>query len=153
MDTQLSDEGTGNRVENTHAASPRAAHSGKPKRTQKKLKPQAAFDQVFERSRALSKDDLVAVNIDVPKTVLLALGALPRLLALRSELAELPQFEIENLDRLEAYVLALSHAHAKASACSARVDESTVKSRAIVARDLTVDSSTRALQAEAFAWA
>jgi hypothetical protein len=141
MDTQFNAEGIHPRSENARTASPRATHSRKPTQAEKALQPRAAFEQVFERSRALSKKELVVVNIDVPATVRMAMEALPGLRALRSELAELPRFEIENLDLLEAYALALSHAYANAFSSTARLADPAVKLQAIQLRDILLADS------------
>ncbi|MET0591574.1 MAG: hypothetical protein ABW133_02670 [Polyangiaceae bacterium] len=58
-------------------------------------------------------EDLAAVSIDVPTAVTTVLGAIPEIRALRGRIAaELPQFDIARLDKLESYALATAHAHA-----------------------------------------
>jgi hypothetical protein len=49
-----------------------------------------------------------------------ALGALTEIRALRSRVvAEMPQFDVGRFDKLEAYTLAVGHAHARYMAASA----------------------------------
>jgi hypothetical protein len=61
---------------------------------------------------AIDARDLIPINIDIPNVIVLILGALPRILALRDQVAaKLPFFDIANFDRLEDSVLALGHAH------------------------------------------
>jgi len=72
----------------------------------------AAFDKTAPERAALSADDLVVINLDVPIMVTTVLGSLSRLLALRDEIVEaLPKFEIAYIDNLQTYAQALAHAH------------------------------------------
>lgn len=56
--------------------------------------------------------ELVAINIDIPRAVSVAVGAVPNILALRERFVdELPRFPIGKVDKLMAYALAAWYAH------------------------------------------
>jgi len=69
------------------------------------------FTRVEAEVRAVPEDKLEPINLDVPTTVTTVLGAWPEILALRSQVAALPNFAIERFDKLRDYALALAHAH------------------------------------------
>jgi hypothetical protein len=76
-----------------------------------------AFEALQPEVAALRDDDLMAVNIDVPNALSVVVGALPQLIALRPELAKFSDpAPLANLDKLEAYALALGHAQTLAQA-------------------------------------
>lgn len=71
-----------------------------------------AFLAVEAELRALDPSDFTPVNADIPISVSIVLGALAQLLGLRVEIqAELPKFELRNLDLLRAYALAVWYCH------------------------------------------
>lgn len=71
-----------------------------------------AFARVGREMAELDGDKLAAINVDIPRAVVTALGALPALLALRPRIvAELPKFPIASLDKLHTYALAAWYAH------------------------------------------
>ena len=78
-----------------------------------------AFDQALPATAAISEDELMPVNVDVPSAVATALGALPRILAYRADAAKLPGFDISHFDQLQLHTFAVGHAHAKFLAASA----------------------------------
>jgi hypothetical protein len=72
-----------------------------------------AYENALPAANALSVEELIAVNIDVPTSVTTAIGALPEILALRASVAkDLPNFDIKWFDQLETYTRATGHAHA-----------------------------------------
>ena len=74
---------------------------------------EAAYQELLPEISALDEPDLVPINVDVLTAVTTVLGALPKLRALRPQIeAEWRRFDFERFDKLEAYALALSHAHA-----------------------------------------
>jgi hypothetical protein len=76
--------------------------------------PSESYARVLPELEALSADELLVVNFDITAALSTTLGALPKILALRSELAEkLPCFDQASLDKLEDYAFALQHAHVK----------------------------------------
>jgi len=61
---------------------------------------------------ALDGDKLAAINVDIPRAVVTALGALPALMSLRPRIVEeMPRFPIASLDKLHTYALAAWYAH------------------------------------------
>lgn len=71
-----------------------------------------AFTHVEAEMAALDADKLAAINVDIPRAVVTALGARPALLTLRPRIVEeLPRFPLASLDKLETYALAAWYAH------------------------------------------
>jgi len=71
-----------------------------------------AFERVKDEMAALHADELVRINVDIPRAVATALGALPALIALRPTIVKtLPTFPLEAIDKLETYALAAYYAH------------------------------------------
>jgi hypothetical protein len=60
----------------------------------------------------LEADHLLQITVDPVTAATIARGALPRLLELRGQLAELPGFDIQNLDKLQLYARAMAQANA-----------------------------------------
>jgi hypothetical protein len=58
----------------------------------------AAYERVLPRAKALPVQSIQRPNVNVPGSILRARRALPRILALRSEIARLPFFELRALD-------------------------------------------------------
>lgn len=74
---------------------------------------EASYERVREELEALAPEDLVDINLDIPSAVLLTLGVLPQLAALREAIVvRLANFDIERFDRIEDYAKALSYANA-----------------------------------------
>jgi len=69
------------------------------------------FTRVEAEVRAVPEDRLEPINLDVPTTVTTVLGAWPEILALRAQVAVLPNFDIGRFDKLRDYALALAHTH------------------------------------------
>jgi hypothetical protein len=73
--------------------------------------------------QALSANEVMSVNLDIPSAVTTVLGAAKQITALKDELAkELPQFDLEAVMQLEQYALALSHSHTLFSMASQPAD-------------------------------
>lgn len=63
---------------------------------------------------AVRPEDLSRLNLDVPSAVATVLGALPEILAFRTDLEKhIPTFDLKHVDQLHTYALALSHAFAQ----------------------------------------
>jgi hypothetical protein len=72
-----------------------------------------AYEQLLDEIRQVPSGDYIVINIDIPSAITTVMGVLPFLQALRPRIvAELPQFNIVRFDKVEAYTLALGHAHA-----------------------------------------
>jgi hypothetical protein len=70
------------------------------------------FARLLPEIQALSPDELIPINLDVPSVVATTLGALPEIRALRQEIAQqMPAFDLAAFDKLEEYAVALHHAH------------------------------------------
>ena len=72
---------------------------------------QEAYNRVLPQLSALLPEEIIQLNADVPSVVATVLGALPEILAQRTEAAKLADFDLAHLDQLEDCVLALSHTH------------------------------------------
>jgi hypothetical protein len=71
-----------------------------------------ALDHIRPQMAALSRGELLPINLDPLFAAAVALGALPDLLDLRPRLADLATlFDLANLDQLETLALALIQAH------------------------------------------
>ena len=78
-----------------------------------------AYERALPTAKALDTAELITINIDVPSAVTTAVGAMPKIIALRDSIAkELPTFDLKHLDELQTYTLATGHAHAMYSAAS-----------------------------------
>jgi hypothetical protein len=85
---------------------PSAAKPGVPKEAAE------AFAKVEKEIEALEVDDLEPINVDIPRAVAVAVGAVPHVLALRGQVVEeLPRFPIKKLEGLGNYALAAWYAH------------------------------------------
>lgn len=103
---------------------PMASSSGTPSAPALPLSPPSllyreAFEQVLPWSTAISEEELLPINIDIPSAIATALGALPKIMAFRDEAAKLHSFDVAHFDRLQLYTFAVGHAHAKFLAASA----------------------------------
>lgn len=73
-----------------------------------------SYQRLLPELEALSAEDFVEINLEIPAAVATALGVLPQLNALREDIVRhLPNFDIARFDRLEDYTMALSYANAK----------------------------------------
>jgi hypothetical protein len=71
----------------------------------------ASLEQVRPELVKMTKGELIALNIEVSKAAGLVLGALPKIRALRDVFeADLVQFDITLVDKLETYCLAVFQA-------------------------------------------
>jgi hypothetical protein len=72
-----------------------------------------AYEQLLDEIRAVPSDDYTVINIDIPSAITTVMGVLPFLQSIRSRIVEeLPRFDIARFDKVEAFTLALGHAHA-----------------------------------------
>ena len=71
----------------------------------------SAYAAVAAQVKALSPDDLAPINVDIPRAVSIAVGAVPHLAKMRDVAAKLPGFDIAHIDRIGTYALAAWHAH------------------------------------------
>ncbi len=72
---------------------------------------EAAFAKVSEEVAALPAEEIVTVNVDIPQSVSIAMGALPRIQEYADQLKALPGFDPRNIDNLEDYTLAAWFTH------------------------------------------
>lgn len=70
----------------------------------------AAYRETLREISQLEEAELLPINIDVPGAVTTTFGALPHIWALRERMANLSELNLEMIDRIERYALALSHA-------------------------------------------
>jgi hypothetical protein len=70
------------------------------------------YEELLPEIRAFDADKVVQVNLDIMQLVSTVLGSLPEIIAKEKEIrGQLAGFDIDRALRLEAYVMALSHAH------------------------------------------
>jgi hypothetical protein len=72
--------------------------------------PADAYARVLPQLLGLNPDHLLQVNLDISSAIATVLGVLPKVRALRAQIAELPAFDMAAFDQLEDYALALSFA-------------------------------------------
>jgi hypothetical protein len=114
----------------------------------------SAYARVLPEMDALPASEVITINIDVPTAVTSALGAWPKISMLRSELAmRLPDFDVAQLDRLEAYARATAHAHALYMAASSptglqQLGERVAKLREVLCSDAVALSKRGLLDGE-----
>jgi hypothetical protein len=84
----------------------------KPPNWRDHVTPEQAYARVAPELRELRNDKLLPINLDVSDAVITVLGVVPKVLALRPQLAELSGFDISQVDRLKDYALALNFTHA-----------------------------------------
>jgi len=70
-----------------------------------------AFATVASECAGLSPEQFIHINVDIPRAVAIAVGAVPHIAALRDQAAKLPDFEIRNVDKLGTYALAAWYTH------------------------------------------
>jgi len=70
------------------------------------------LEQLRPEMTRLDPDHLLPITVDPVTAATIARGALPRLAQLREELAALPFFDIQNLDKLQLYARAMAQANA-----------------------------------------
>ncbi|HYP97392.1 MAG TPA: hypothetical protein VER96_01875 [Polyangiaceae bacterium] len=78
-----------------------------------------AFEHALPATAAISEEELLPVNIDVPSAIATALGALPQIMSFREEAAKLHRFDVSHFDQLQLHTFAVGHAHAMFLAASA----------------------------------
>jgi hypothetical protein len=74
---------------------------------------EAAYERAYPRAAQIPAAELAVFNIDVPYAVGIALDTVPRLKPLRSALAQLPGFDISQVDELESCAMALAYTHGR----------------------------------------
>jgi hypothetical protein len=107
-----------------------------------------AYQKLLEEMRAIPSDELTIVNLDIPTAVTTVLGALPQIGALRAKItATMPEFDIAQFDKLEAYTMAVGYANSMYLAAS-QPSESIEKlaDEGVTMRDLLVAEATTLAQ-------
>ena len=74
---------------------------------------EAAYERRLAEIKAVPEEALVSLNLDVHAAVATVLGALPEIIALRGELAKIPQLNVALVDRLEDFAQAAGEAHGR----------------------------------------
>jgi len=73
----------------------------------------AAYAQYLPDFMALKPEELIVINVDVPTVVATVIGSLPEIRALSAEIQKaMPELDLATINKLKAYALALSYAHA-----------------------------------------
>lgn len=78
-----------------------------------------AYDRATPIAQALSANDLVPINIDLPSAITSAVGALPQIMPFREQAAALPGFDVSAFDQLETFTFATGVAHSLYMSASA----------------------------------
>lgn len=84
---------------------------------------ESGFKRIEHVVRAVPLDRLEPVNLDIPATVQIVLGAYPEIIQHRSVLATLGTFDIANVDNLRDNACALGHTHVKYRTAGGVVDD------------------------------
>lgn len=75
-----------------------------------------AFVQIEPEIVAMSADEVGRVTADVTRSCAIGLGAVPAILSLRPQIAQaLPDFPMDHIDKLNAYIFAAYYAHLMAA--------------------------------------
>jgi len=82
-----------------------------------------AYNRTAAERDALPPEKVQQLNLDVPSAASTVLGALPEILALRSEAEKVGTFDVTLLDKMEPYTLALFYAYAQDKASSELPDD------------------------------
>ncbi len=78
-----------------------------------------AFERVRAAAEALEPDDLLTINVDIPRAVSTVLGALPGIEALMPAVRGLPGLPVTEIDALRDYAFAAWFTHLAATPASA----------------------------------
>ena len=86
--------------------------------------PAVAYAEMLPLIEAVTPEQLVAINLDVPAVVSVVLDHGPQLQTLTADIAEeLPKFDTSRLIRLPKIALAVAHAHSMAMTAAAAVTD------------------------------
>jgi hypothetical protein len=103
---------------------------------------QAAYQRVVPRLAAIDKRDLLVVNLDIPRLVMIVVGAISEMRKLREACAKsLPDFDLSVFDEIESLALAMGYTHGLHAAASVPIlpvrelSARAVEMRLILARD------------------
>lgn len=108
---------THNEVEDPKAAVPlpRAADgpsvAAQPLNEEDEAQFHLAFQRVEHEIRAVDPEQVMTVNIDISAVITKILGSYAEIAAQRSAIEKLDSFDVELLDKLQDYALALGHTH------------------------------------------
>jgi hypothetical protein len=84
----------------------------------------AALQRALPDVQAMDPSEVRSINVDAPSAVARVLGALPKILALRADIADaLPAFDMSKLDKLQDYACALQEAHVQSLSAGKTPDE------------------------------
>ena len=103
--------------------------------------PHEALALVEAEMAALRRDELLVLNVDVFRAVSRTLAASRKIRALRPRMARLPEFDLEAVDKLELYALALESASARVRVAVAPHDglDETVREAKALRRQMAAD--------------
>jgi hypothetical protein len=102
------------------------------------------YARLLPELQALSVDELLVINVDIPSVVATTLGALPEIRALRAEIEKkLPDFDLAAFDKLEDYAFTLTHAHTRyVSATQPSDDLAAITEEGTTLRDTLLGDAT-----------
>ncbi|NUP10735.1 MAG: hypothetical protein HOW73_32220 [Polyangiaceae bacterium] len=121
--------------------------------------PQLRFTQAFETVRsvaaAIPKDDFILITLDPEAAVTTTIGCIAKIVAQRAQIVEqLPRFDLNHVDRLETYALALGSAESRYKAASKPAEpvqelaEKLIKIRDLLVSDITALANRKLLDGE-----
>jgi hypothetical protein len=86
-----------------------------------------AYQTLLDEMHAISRTDLLAIDLDIPAAVTTVLSALPRIRSFRPQIVAMTlRYDVHRFDKLEAYTLAVGYANSlylAASQTSASIDD------------------------------
>jgi hypothetical protein len=101
---------------------------------------EAAFARCKAHIDSIPSDEILRVTVDIRRAVALAVGAIPNLMRLRTEIAAMPGFDLKNLDQLQDRALAALFAHSTAFAQASTSEVSALLEEAIPLREQLLDT-------------
>lgn len=102
-------------------------HTAKPARVQFVGEAEQALAEIADELEALDAEEVLYVNVDVPRSVSIVIGAEPQIAAHAGQIdEELPHHDVEGLTRLRTYALAALYANVLAQPPAKRGDIATL---------------------------
>lgn len=111
----------------------------------------SAFEEIRDELASLSAEEVLAVNIDIPRAASIALGAEPHIRAHEPDIKRtLPSHDLKSLRKLRTYALAAVYAHLDSLPANKRTDLSALTSEAAELKSRLLVAAEALAHAELF---